>query len=215
MDREEKERSRYFQTIARCFIGLRGAPFFLSAKDLDLISFWEKTGIPLSTVLEGIENAFEGLKQRRPEREKVLALSFCRMHVLKAFERFRERKVGGKRKSGTKSREDKQNKARNEIRRFLEHFPEEVGYLKGFFQEAQAALARSPVQESGLEQLDEKVENLLVSRCPDVERARVRREVKAGLDSSGEEELERIVYIKLAKYLRSKHRIPYLSLFYY
>jgi hypothetical protein len=36
----EKEKEQYFRLISRRFLRLRGAPFFLSSKELDQIENW-------------------------------------------------------------------------------------------------------------------------------------------------------------------------------
>lgn len=56
--------SKYFQSIALHFFKHRGAPFFLSSKELDYIAGWEKMGIPLHVVLEGIERSFESYRRK-------------------------------------------------------------------------------------------------------------------------------------------------------
>ena len=86
--------NRYYREIAGRFLARRGAPLFLSAKDLDLIATWEKAGVPLAVVLEGIDRAFAGRGRRGPAAGKVLALSFCAPEVLRGFERVRDRRVG-------------------------------------------------------------------------------------------------------------------------
>ena len=42
----EIDSRRYFQEIARHFLARRGAPFFLSAKDLALVEAWERPESP-------------------------------------------------------------------------------------------------------------------------------------------------------------------------
>ena len=45
---------------------MRGAPLILSAAEVDLIAAWEKAGLPLDVVLEGIERTFERPAARAP-----------------------------------------------------------------------------------------------------------------------------------------------------
>ncbi|MGB8951855.1 MAG: hypothetical protein WCC06_04225 [Candidatus Aminicenantales bacterium] len=209
----EKERSRYFQAIARAFFAWRGAPFFLSAKDLDLISTWEDMGIPLSVVLEGVEKAFSDWKKRISGKSKVRSLSLCQTQVLRAFEQYRERRVGGKKR--VTSREDKRKKVLAEVRRFLEQIPPDIHFIKGIYLEAKKKASCSPADEEGLEQMDEKIEELLFSHCPEDLRAGVRTEMMAenrGLEKEGQ---EKVLKIKLVRRLRKKFNIPYLSFYYY
>ena len=99
MEKKQRARNRYFQEIAHEFLKSRGAPFFLSSKDLDLIAAWEKMGIPLRVALEGVDRAFENYRAKTAARPKILSLAFCKNQVLKAFEQYKERKVGAPKKS--------------------------------------------------------------------------------------------------------------------
>ncbi|NMD11588.1 MAG: hypothetical protein GYA74_10465, partial [Acidobacteria bacterium] len=74
-------RERYFRGIADRFIALRGAPFSLSPADICLIEAWESAGIPLETVLEGLEAAFALRPGRGRAPGKIRTLSFCRAAV--------------------------------------------------------------------------------------------------------------------------------------
>jgi len=210
---DDKEQSRYFQGIARRFLARRGAPFFLSAKDLDLISSWEQAGIPLPVVLEGIEKAFENHRKGRRERGKILSISFCRAQVRQAFEQCRDRKVGGTQK--TAERREKRVLLRSEIDRFLKRPLPGLEFLRDIFLEAQEKLGRPDSPDEVLERLDEETERLLLANADAEERAAVEKEILAEHQRLGREELAAAVEIKLVKYLRDKHRVPYLSPFYY
>jgi len=210
---KNRERSRYFQAVARAFLSRRGAPFFLSAKDLDLILAWENLGIPLGVVREGIEKAFENLRDRQAGKVKVLSLSFCQRCVLRAFDQYRERKVG--RKKRVEPREDKRKKIKAEVQKFLNHLPPELNYLGGVFLEARKKFSESRLDEDALEAMDEKIEELLLANCPEKERIRVRQESLIEKSTLNREELERVLKIKLVKILRDRYKVPYLSLFYY
>lgn len=210
---KNKERSWYFQAIADTFFARRGAPFFLSAKDLDLISSWESLGMPLSVVREGIEKAFENLRDRHRGKTKVLSLSFCQRSVLKAFDQYRERKVGHKKRIRT--RDEKRKKIKSEIQRFLVHLPPQLSYLREVYLEAKKKVGENPVDEDALEEMDEKVDGLLLASCPDKKKDLMRQELMAENRSLPVEELERIFEIKMVKILRDKFKVPYLSFYYY
>ncbi len=210
---DDKEQSRYFQGIARRFLARRGAPFFLSAKDLDVILSWEQAGIPLPVVVEGIERAFENRPRGRRERGKILSISFCQAQVMQAFEQFRDRNVGGKQKAA-KCRE-KKALLRSEIDRFLKLQPSGLEFLRDIFLEAQEKVGRPDTPDEVFEELDEETERLLLANAAAEERAFVEKEILAEHQHLGREELAAAVEIKLVKYLRGKHRIPYLSPYYY
>lgn len=209
----EERRSQYFQTIARYFFEHRGAPFFLSSKELDLIAHWEKLGIPLRVVLEGMRRSFEGDKLRSKTKGKIFSLSYCDSQVLKAFQQYRERRVG--KGEMVKERETKKKKAKAEVDRFLKTMPSRVIYLRDIYSQARRILSRKDFQEEELERLEEEIEELLFLRASDQEKERVKNEVRNEYGARGDEELTSIWRIKLIKLLREDNKIPYLSLFYY
>ena len=213
MEKKDKKRSEYFQSIARHFFKHRGAPFFLSSKDLDFISRWEKMEIPLPVVLEGIKRSFENYGRRAGRKAKIQSLAFCNLQVLKAFEQERERKVGHKKR--IVERDEKRNRAKAEVQKFLETIPLQTSYLKEAYSRAQKILSKSHFNEEELERIEGEIEELLWSNSPDEEKDRVKREVSKDYEFKEEEEFVRIFKIKLVKVLRDKYKIPYISLFYY
>jgi hypothetical protein len=108
----------------------------------------------------------------------------------------------------------KRSRARKTIGKFLDEIPSEVDYLKAFFSYAHNMLGHSLLNEKELECIEEKIEAILIKNARDIERNEVRKEVERefGLD---EENFEDIFKIKLLKFLRSKYKIPFVSLFYY
>jgi len=213
MEGKGKVRNRYFQEIAHIFLQARGAPFFLSSKDLDLIANWEKIGIPLRVVLEGMERAFENYQARPVARRKIHSLAFCKLQVLKAFEQYRERKVGTpkRRYEG----DNKQKKIKDEIKRFLRDIPQPLSYLNEIYAQALKILSRRKVKEEELERMEEEIEELLFENCPQKEKERVEREILEKYLYKAEEEFCSIFRTKLVKFLREKYKIPYISYFYY
>ena len=213
MEKKDKRRSKYFQSIALHFFKHRGAPFFLSSKELDFIVRWEEMGISLHVVLEGIERSFENYRRRAGRKTKIQSLAFCNLQVLMAFEQDRERKVGHKKR--IKERTEKRDRAKAEVQRFLEKIPLQISYLKETFARAQKMLSQSRFDEEELERSEEKIEELLWKNSSDEEKDRVKRQVLKEYEFKEEEEFERIFKIKLVKVLRDKYKIPYISLFYY
>ncbi len=208
----EKTREEYFQSIARHFFKLRGAPFFLSSKELDLITGWEKMAIPLPIVLEGITKSFEKYRSRPGRKAKVLSLSFCNFEVLRAFEQYIERKVGVKKR--IVEREAKAKMALAEAQKFLKAIPLQLSYLKDPYARAQKILSAA-LDEEELERIENKVEEVLCKNASEEDKDRVQRKLKAEYPNIDEEEFDRILNIKLVKILREKYKIPYISLYYY
>jgi hypothetical protein len=204
---------RYYQTIAREFIRLRGAPFILSPKDLELIAEWERMKIPLESVLMGIERAFESRKMRGRESGRIMALSFCRNQVLRAFGQHRDRKAGADRKGGR--REAKKDRIAREIRAFLNDCPPEASGFRDLLEKALRLVAASELDEAELEILDEKVDKKIRDLVTPADRNEAMVALRAEFPKKRNEELEEVLDTKLLKSLRDRYRIPYVSPFYY
>lgn len=210
---KNNNRSQYFQAIARHFFKWRGAPFFLSSKELNLIVRWEKMGIPLRVVLEGIRRSFENSRPKRGKKGKILSLLYCDFQVLKAFEQHKERRVGER--GMMLEREEKRERAKAEIEKFLGSIPPRVSFLREIYFLAQKQLSKRDLKEEELERLEEEIEEILFKNSPNEEKVEVRIEVKKEYEFRNEAEFSSIWKIKLVKLLREKHKIPYISLFYY
>jgi hypothetical protein len=208
-------REEYFRGIAGRFIALRGAPFSLSPADLALISAWESAGIPLAVVLEGLEEAF-ALRSGRPRAAgKVRVLSFCRLSVERAFARYRERTVGGKRGSGGGKTEKKQLAARAEAEEFLRRLPPAVSAVRPEYEEALRLLTAERPDTEALERLDEAIDAALGSTAGPAEREEAEAAVSREHPRLRGEAKRVAVEIELVKALREKLRVPRVSLFYY
>ena len=205
--------SKYFQSIALHFFKHRGAPFFLSSKELDYIAGWEEIGIPLHVVLEGIETSFEIYRRKPGRKAKIQSLVFCDLQVLKAFEQDRERKVGHKKR--IVERRAKRDRAKVEVEKFLGKIHPQISYLKEAYSLAQKVLSQRHFDEEELERIEDKIEELLWKNSMDEEKKRVKRGIGKDYEFKEKEEFERIFKIKLVKVLRDKYKIPYISLFYY
>jgi hypothetical protein len=211
--RKSQHRSEYYQSIARYYFKLRGAPFFLSSAELGIIQKWEKMKIPHAVVLEGIQRAFENYLRRPGKKTKIQTLAYCEPQVLRAFDQHKERSVGSERKKIERS--EKRNLARTEIKKFLETLPDQVDYLKEAYSRAQRLLSQSPVDEEKLERIEGEVEELIWENSSNREKERVMKDIRSEYNVDLEEEFLRIHRIKLVKALRERYRIPYISLFYY
>ena len=210
---KNEKRSRYFQSIARHFLKSRGAPFFLSSKELDLIETWEKMRIPLQVVLEGIDRAFDNNRLKRVRKRKAFSLAFCNLQVLKAFDQFRDRRVGTKIR--VVGKEEKRKKAKAEVTKFLDSIPCEIDYLREVFSQVLRLLSRKNINEEELEQKEREIETLLFERSLDTEKEKVKKKILAEYKFTEGEELQRIFKLRLLKHLREIYKIPYVSLFYY
>jgi hypothetical protein len=199
----------YFKTISRAFFARRGAPFFLSARDLALVGEWESRGIPLAVVLEGLERAFDGGGAGRRPQGKVLSLAFCGPQVEKAFARHLDRRAGSATRVAPRS--EKRDRAAAEAARFLNNVPPGLETLRPFYESAGSILASAPPDEEALERLDERVDETLVGLAPGEERAAAERDAA----KSRARDRAALAATLLAKTMRTRHRVPYLSLYYY
>lgn len=177
-----------------------------------LIARWEKAQIPLDAVLEGMERAFVNYRKGgRPSG--ALTLAFCEYQVGKAMAGRREGRAGGARKSAP--RDAKRERLREEIGRFLGAVPPGLEVLAESFAAARAVLDDPGAGEEGLEALDESVDEALRRAAPAEEKARVRKDVLAGLSGKRTPDLEDVARMRLVKAMRERHKVPYLSLYYY
>ena len=212
VESDSRAQSEYYQTIAREFFRRRGAPFFLSPKDIALIAHWEKMKAPLDTVLEGMEMAFENFR-KGGRSAKILTIGFCEVQVMKAFGRHAERKAGGARK--IVHRDEKRKKLILEIERFLGAAPPGFVDLKPSFERALVLVRTVGAGEEELERIDDRVDEALRRGASPEEKEALRRETVAEFAGKRGLDLDEVVRTRLAKALRDRHKVPYVSLFYY
>jgi hypothetical protein len=208
----DEHQSAYYQAIAREFLRRRGAPFFLSPRDLSLIAAWEERAVPLQAILEGIERAFDGLRDRS-RGTKRLGLAFCERHVERAMAQRIDRAAG--RRKAPAPRSEKQGLVREAVERFLRSLRHENPEVVSRFQEALKLLSRSPADEEALERIDLEVDEILLGRAAPDEREAAHRDVLKDFSGAAAEEIASLARAKLLKSLRTGDRIPYVSLFYY
>jgi hypothetical protein len=207
-----REQSGYYRTIAGEFIRRRGAPFFLSPRDVALVARWESLRIPLDAVLEGIERAFENSRKRgRPG--KVMTLAFCEAQVMKAFGQHAERSAGGTEK--VVPRFEKKDRLGKEAARFLATVPPGLAALAGLFEQAVAVTRLPDTDEQKLEKLDDEVDEILWRSSLPGEREEVRKDIRVEFAGKRGFDIEEIVRTRLVKARRDRYKVPYLSLFYY
>lgn len=78
----------YFTEVEEHFRRARGtALFLLSPLDWALIDNWRTGGVPLESVLKGIDNAFEKWKSGKRRRNLVNSVAYCSQAVMEAANR--------------------------------------------------------------------------------------------------------------------------------
>jgi hypothetical protein len=209
----EKRKSAYYREAAKAFLDRRGAPFLLSARDVALIAEWEKRGVPLEVVLEGIERAFEGGRTGRHPAGKVMSLAFCAPQVEKAFARHRDRRAGAEVR--VTPRAAKKDRAAAEVNRVLASLPSEAAALRPLFVRAAGILAAEVPDEEALERIDAEVDEALVRTVPNDEKEERAKRLRAEHPGRGQAEREAILAAALAKERRARFTAPYVALFHY
>jgi hypothetical protein len=212
MKRRDKETGRYFQAVSRFFLENRGAPFFLSAKEIDTIKEWQDMDIPIRIVREGIMDCIVAQRIKPGRKGKILSLSFCHPYIVRSYEAFKERKVGGA--SRPVRKEDKRKKLKKEVEGFLTTCPDIIPDMRKIFFRV-LNLVSEDADEEILEDLESEVEALAIGMASEQEREKIRDEVIAEFGDRSSRELGRILDLKLIKHVREKYAIPHISLYFY
>jgi len=189
----------YFQSVARAFLDRRGAPLILSAAEVDLIASWEKAGLPLDVVLEGIERTFDKPAAKARPRGRGPGLAYCKPEVERARRRWLDRRVGEDGRAGPrKDEKDKAVRAAAETARFLDEQPGAPEILQDAARRARDVLSRAPADEEALERLDAETDEALLHLASEADLQ------AAGPGRAG-----------LLRRLRERYRLPYFALFNY
>jgi len=206
------QESEYYQTIVRSFLNRRGAPFFLTPREISLISYWEKNRFPLRIVLEGIRACFEHGRTRKQKGKGRTSLVMCEPFVSKSYDMCKERQVGSRVKK--KSRVEQKRHAEKEVKFFLSSISPEMKYLEPPFVQALGLLNTQDCQEGVLDELEARVETLILTQAKK-EARQVKSSIQNEFPSIQADELTRITRLRVIKGIRQKHKIPHISLFYY
>lgn len=81
--------SDYFERIERQFGLRRGGQLMLSPRDWQLVEKWHDLGVPVESVLVGINRAFDRFEPNR-RTTQINSLRYCKQHVEEAWEEHRE-----------------------------------------------------------------------------------------------------------------------------
>ena len=91
----------YFTEIEEYFWKKRGAHLLVSPLDWAIMETWQKAGVPLESVLRGIDRAFESYgRSRRGAGKPLKSLAYCTDAVLDAAEESQEAAAGSAPKGG-------------------------------------------------------------------------------------------------------------------
>jgi hypothetical protein len=185
----------------------------LTPREISLLSSWEERRIPLRVVLEGINACFNDLRLRKKKGKSKTSLSVCESYVLKSHEMFKDRQVGGHEKR--KARERQKRQIEKETSRFLSEITPELRYLEPPFSQAVEILRYGGNEDDILDELEASVEELIFRHASEEDREKVKNLIKTEHALVKGEELERFTRLQLIRLIRTKHKIPHLSFFYY
>jgi len=107
------------------------------------------------------------------------------------------------------------NKARSEIKDFLERLPAELKPLENLYKEALEILSQNEPDASRLEELDEEIDRLVFELIPEEDKKTGLKEIRREFPGKPEAALAEILQTRLVKEKRQLYHLPYVSLFYY
>lgn len=213
MTDDDKDRSGYYQSIARAFMERRGAPLLLSPRDQALIGTWEARRIPLRVVLDAIARTFDDLRSKG-RGTRGISLSRCERRVDEAFAQHRDRGAGG-RAATAGAGPGKRARARREIEKALHGLAPEDAELAGLLRAAVTALEAPEPDESTLERIDAGIEEILWVRATAGEKDAAASEARRELRGRVTSDLAGAVRRRVVLAARAGRRIPHVSLFYH
>jgi hypothetical protein len=111
----------YFTEIEEYFWQKRGAHLLVSPLDWAIVETWQKAGIPLGTVLRGIDTAFESYQRsRRSAGRPLKSLAYCVDAVLDAATQEKDTAVGqGPERKPAAGRAESDSFSRDELLAFF------------------------------------------------------------------------------------------------
>ena len=216
----------YFTEIEEHFQRRRGSLLLLSTLDWALIETWREGGIPLSTVLKGIDNAFDKYDARKNKTRvrRVNGLAYCAQEVISAMEEMHEAAVG----AGTPAAPANEGFEQERIAIHLEAAAQQLGAAAPFAEISQrltsiAAEVRSRVPhleelERSLTVLEEKLFAIILTTTPEEVLLSLRQQAAAELAPYRSRmptmQIRQVEQQFLHKRLLEKLSLPRLSLFY-
>jgi hypothetical protein len=228
----------YFTEIEEYFWKKRGAHLLVSPLDWAIMETWQKAGVPLESVLKGIDSAFESYsRSRRGAGKPLKSLAYCTDAVLQAAEEAQEAAAGKAPAGGGKtSPAFNMEELRGYFHRNMELLQAAAKVharnpqLVAFWQEAGHTLESciaaldSPNAldledlERRLTSLDEKIHAGLLLHADQELLLRLRREMDGALAAYRRkmkaEQLALVEKQYLQKRLLEEFRLPRLSLYY-
>ena len=209
----------YFLEIESAFANLRGTPFVFSSKDWALMKGWRDEGVPIAVVLEAMDSCFRKIEEGK-RRKTISSLSYCRHAVREIWEDRRDLQIGVRGGVPEADSSSGLDRLAADLRAVAESAESEP--LRVLLESAAASVldagrgAGVPVIEERLLSIEETLYQSLWQTLPDPVRDEIEREIarRLGLSASTEDAgLERAISANRRSILRSRFRVPTLSLF--
>lgn len=210
MSPEPEDVEAYFRAVEETFIRLRGAPLLLSPADWKTAERWYEEGIPLELVERVLEELFERLRERDPER-RIHSLRYCSRAVEAAW-----REVSDL--TATAGRlEAEPLDVESRLRALAAALPDDRPEVAGFGPRITTLEGDAETVERQLEDLDRELVDLVARNLGEEERQRLERRVDAAFERIGQrvegherESLRRRLW---RESVRRRAELPTLSLF--
>ena len=230
----------YFTEIEEHFQKCRGTPSLLSPLDWALIESFQEAGVPLETVLRGIDLAFEKHQQKKNTLRKINSLSYCTQSILSEHQRRQENSVGKSKalaglESADRTELDNLVKMMTHARQLLEKaaldsktcggdklselFDNAIGSLRSIEQDILYTQSLELERlEMRLNVLEEKILSSLVGAMSEEELLTVREEINSELKRHRRglkaEQLAMLEKKLTDRKIFERFKVPRLSLFY-
>ncbi len=230
----------YFSEIEETFIRRRGRNLLLSPLDWALIESWQKREVPLHIVVRGIENVFDSYDKKPKNSRPVKSLFYCKDEIESQYANWLDMQSGKSIVPSSKfqvpSSENNESSLFSDetIAAHLNKLTSELNAAKKdadgqlnkvlekvlrHIAEFQKKSLSAEKLEGELESLDQRLDAFLL-KFTDAEVLKKLKTETAKQVTNYKNQMEADVYqrtfdLMLLKRLRERHKIPYLSLFYF
>lgn len=199
----------YFLEIESHFAARRGTPFIVSPKDWALMKKWRDEAIPLSVVIEAIDQVFEK-NESSGRRKTISSLSYCRHSVKELWSDRKELYAG----SGEGAPEERPLELLEALAADLERGTGPAPVLGAFAAQIRGLLTEKsiPIIEERLIEMERDLISQLLSALPS-DGETIRAEVEAAVAGVDEKARPRTAEANLRRLTRERFELPRLTLF--
>jgi len=135
--------SSFWERIEQYFAAKRGSALILSPKDWPLVSSWEERGIPIETIFEGIDAAYQRYQERcaAGHRQANWTLTSCQHDVERAWKTWCEQHPEA-------DVPDEQDALKNEQRKLKSKVQSTIARLQTYAADGHYACARDAILDT-------------------------------------------------------------------